>query len=513
MLCKNPYKAAVAQRAIELPVVLSYPSTSTVAEPSQSTLKSCTVENYEIMADHVPRILHPAPCTDSGCQVPPMSSECTEACVVVACTDDDLVCEGCPGNHCDLVCEDLNCKDCTGFDEFLQCCTDFHSYYEEPRNHPETAWSWDPSLKTFVCSCGGESKADMSPDPTLFDPPDNFPAHVDASVSTPGYCTPSSRAVSEAVNASLTCMWADCGASFDQLSDLAEHVNLIHLRHPPSLAPPASSDARDPFSMSCQWKDCTIYPTPDSVPGPSSGDIESMLFVLSSHLLHDHLGLNGPPTHLHTPQSSDLSPEEHRTEQPAVLPASSEDANQGGHVCRWTSCGQTFSSVDELTVHLTNVHVGAGKTSYDCFWQDCSRHDQSGFTSKQKLCRHLQSHTGHRPFQCKICLQNFSEAATLQQHMRRHTQEKPYSCDYPGCGKSFAITGALTIHKRTHNGHKPFKCSYCDKAFSESSNLSKHLRTHTGARPYTCSEPDCNKSFARADQLTRHARVHKKVSK
>jgi hypothetical protein len=32
-------------------------------------------------------------------------------------------------------------------------------------------------------------------------------------------------------------------------------------------------------------------------------------------------------------------------------------------------------------------------------------------------------HTGHKPFQCKLCKQHFSEAATLQQHMRRHTQE------------------------------------------------------------------------------------------
>lgn len=38
-----------------------------------------------------------------------------------------------------------------------------------------------------------------------------------------------------------------------------------------------------------------------------------------------------------------------------------------------------------------------------------------------------QSHTGHRPYQCKECGQNFSEAATLAQHMRRHTQESEWS--------------------------------------------------------------------------------------
>ncbi|KAJ7155564.1 hypothetical protein C8R43DRAFT_1000431 [Mycena crocata] len=456
-----------------------------------------------------------ANCTD--CHVAPMTNQCTDQCVVVPCSDEAADCV-CPGNHCDLVCEDAtNCTDCNGFDEFLQCCTDFHSYYEEPRNHPETTWSWDSSLKTFVCSCEGRSTSDTIPSScvdmgatsAIF----STPAVADVVVHTPHQSSSSPRAVSvvsDAPSSALTCMWGDCGASFASLSHLAEHVNLTHLHHPPSASTPASSSARDLFSMSCQWKDCNIYPTPDSVPGPSSGDVDSMLGVLSSHLLHDHLGLNDLPKYLDA--TSEPPRPVHNCDLPQELsvPSSSDNDPQEGHICRWHSCGQSFGSLDDLTAHLSNVHVGAGKNSYDCYWQDCPRHGESGFTSKQKLCRHLQSHTGHRPFQCKICLQNFSEAATLQQHMRRHTQEKPYSCDYPGCGKSFAITGALTIHKRTHNGSKPFKCPHCEKAFSESSNLSKHLRTHTGARPYACTEPGCNKSFARTDQLTRHARVHNK---
>ncbi|KAF9266867.1 hypothetical protein L218DRAFT_978389 [Marasmius fiardii PR-910] len=205
---------------------------------------------------------------------------------------------------------------------------------------------------------------------------------------------------------------------------------------------------------------------------------------------------------------------------PADGPGEPCHAGEHAHTCLWDSCGQTFDSCSALTEHLTKVHVGSGKQRYECFWEGCNRNSrceghkdrakEGGFTSKQKICRHLQSHTGHRPYQCTVCQQNFSEAATLQQHMRRHTREKPYVCDYPGCGKAFAIAGALTIHKRTHNGQKPFKCSFCGRAFAESSNLSKHLRTHTGVRPYVCSVPGCGKSFARPDQLTRHAGVHQK---
>ncbi|KAJ7245145.1 hypothetical protein B0H12DRAFT_790290 [Mycena haematopus] len=478
--------------------------------------------------------------------VPSMTSQCTDQCVVVACSDEDPSCDlECPGNHCDLVCEDAsNCKDCNGFDEFLDCCTDFHSYYEEPRNHPETtnAWSWDSSLKTFVCGCGGGSRMDCVPPNGTAEADMNFLMALDSAISTPTESTPSppdTPEVNHPQAPALACMWGNCGASFVSLSDLAEHVNVVHLCHPSLPSPLTTSDPPAFSSLTCQWKDCTIYPTPDLVPGPSSGQIDSMLRGLSSHLLHDHLGLVDvppcfQPDHICVPPCfhphlCDVPhPDPPETSEPvqSTLPPENESPESpAGHVCRWSSCGQSFTSLDELTQHLTDAHVGSGKTSYDCYWQDCPRHGESGFASKQKLSRHLQSHTGHRPFQCKVCMQNFSEAATLQQHMRRHTQEKPYLCDYPGCGKSFAITGALTIHKRTHNGEKPFKCPHCEKqvhvlhlfiwsinvrrrAFSESSNLSKHLRTHTGAKPYTCDT--CNKSFARADQLTRHSRVHNK---
>jgi len=185
----------------------------------------------------------------------------------------------------------------------------------------------------------------------------------------------------------------------------------------------------------------------------------------------------------------------------------------GSRKCCWRECECSFASVDDLMNHLTGEHVGAGKNHYECLWGDCERNGEKGFSSKQKVCRHLQMHTGHKPFQCELCEQHFSEAATLQQHKRRHTQEKPYPCDFPGCVKAFAIAGALTIHRRTHVGEKPFKCKYCERAFTESSNLSKHLRTHTGVRPYVCEEPGCGKTFSRPDQFTRHQRVHAKRSR
>lgn len=94
--------------------------------------------------------------------------------------------------------------------------------------------------------------------------------------------------------------------------------------------------------------------------------------------------------------------------------------------CRWEGCTASFSAPSLLTAHLNTEHVGSGKKTYECHWEGCDRHGlEKCFSSKQKVMRHLQTHSGHRPFKCEICPGEvcFSEAATLAQHMRRHTNE------------------------------------------------------------------------------------------
>ncbi|KAF9071367.1 hypothetical protein BDP27DRAFT_1419160 [Rhodocollybia butyracea] len=527
-----------------------------------------------------------------------MTPECTDKCVVIVCDDPEHSGSECvhSDTHCDLNCQGgEECSDCGGFDHFLQCCTDLHSYLSEPKTHSGT-YPWngasapDPSPYTaeqanifganhsYPFDEANHSQDNHSSVSSMFVPnvtsdfpfdysqqyqpiQASFPSHSHSSSpvtssSPTTQPTSSFSPISSVVHSpapsepmasgtadthSHTCMWGNCNAHFPSPDQLVEHVNSQHLMLAPQVhnAPhphpkPAScqtvgEDHHKKFS--CLWRDCHEF-FPDLVDPPDKPHAPYDQFAI--HILSQHLGYPGP--HLPPlPKFPDDYPKEYldlyapsfpSTSDAAVDRTSDTSLSDCGpsrsatpsvehdvpqlHICQWNNCGRPFDSCDELTSHLTQAHVGGGKPHYDCHWAQCGRNGPNGFTSKQKICRHLQSHTGHRPFQCKLCHQNFSEAATLQQHMRRHTREKPYICDHPGCGKSFAITGALTIHKRTHNGSKPFKCTYCDRCFAESSNLSKHLRTHTGARPYICAEPGCNKAFARPDQLNRHRNVHKK---
>ena len=280
------------------------------------------------------------------------------------------------------------------------------------------------------------------------------------------------RGIQAGNNVPFTCLWSNCGAAFNSLSDLVGHVNLMHL-HPSS---PRTTQRRQGVSspngneISCQWGNCQTFPSPTAVPGPSSGmQPETALSMLSSHLMQDHLGLLSPsqvrgarpmhpvsqplfgnygqfhgnmpfqvqpqPPHQYSLQNSSGGssnstniPTPSSSSSPTPEPPQREhDCSTSTHVCHWTRCGRSFASCDELTAHITSEHVGSGKSHYHCYWAGCDRHGDKGFASKQKILRHLQSHTGHRPFQCQICQQNFSEAATLQQHMRRHTQESKYT--------------------------------------------------------------------------------------
>ena len=277
------------------------------------------------------------------------------------------------------------------------------------------------------------------------------------------------------------CRWDNCVMVFGSMNELVGHVNLTHL-HPPTTSPQppkqsiTSGVAEVP--LLCRWDDCHSHSDLSTIPGPSSGlQTEVALNILSSHLFQDHLGVSVPhvPTLSteNTPELSQLEenmslltesssspasvpPEKTETQKTemrfiSIIPEtisenkegtyatpepsppplseshdSTHDCASAAHVCYWDSCNASFKTCTELTEHLTINHVGSGKRRYDCHWGNCPRNGTQGFASKQKILRHLQAHTGHRPFVCTECGQHFSEAATLQQHMRRHTKESKY---------------------------------------------------------------------------------------
>lgn len=325
-----------------------------------------------------------------------------------------------------------------------------------------------------------------------------------------------------------TCHWLGCGTQCSSIEELTNHVNSVHLqqqiqamtngqqyRHQFDI--PFTPTQAEAAASQCLWDSCSFIDDTDAI---------------LQHILSAHVTVNTDKKQelisTKKKRGAEIEPSEKtikkgRTSMKESQKGEEELLDHAGcgcspkregestrfHPCRWKGCTKAFANHSELTQHIVNDHVGSGKASYRCGWEGCSRADKI-FNQKQKVLRHLQTHTGDRPFECSICHKRFSEKNTLAQHQRTHTNEKPYVCDYPGCKKAFAVAGSLTIHKRTHTGEKPFRCPWpgCEKAFSESSNLTKHQRIHTGERPFICPFPGCTKAFSRPDQVTRHRKTH-----
>ncbi|KAJ2554364.1 zinc-finger protein [Coemansia sp. RSA 1933] len=262
------------------------------------------------------------------------------------------------------------------------------------------------------------------------------------------------------------CLWSTCTQIFSSIDELVRHLYKLHVAtnrasisrvEPPGREQQARHAA---LEMICKWASCETR----------ARGAEALI----DHVCRDHL-----------------------------------DAEQVLHRCGWTGCGREFETIDMLTEHLSAEHIGSGHSTYVCRWEGCERAERP-FAQRQRALRHIQTHTGAKPFSCGVCTKRFSEAHIMQQHLRVHTGERPFKCAQSGCGKEFAVSSALTIHRRTHTGEKPYECRFdgCVRRFAESSNLTKHMRIHTGERPFKCPQTECGKTFSRPDQVSRHRRIH-----
>lgn len=91
----------------------------------------------------------------------------------------------------------------------------------------------------------------------------------------------------------------------------------------------------------------------------------------------------------------------------------------------------------------------------------------------RKLC--IASHSKLKPnsTSCSICELQFESITNYNRHMEIHTGDRPYVCEE--CGKGFKYKSNLHEHKLSHTNNQQHPCNLCFKYFSTKCNLKQHI--------------------------------------
>ncbi|KAJ3571817.1 hypothetical protein NP233_g3497 [Leucocoprinus birnbaumii] len=488
---------------------------------------------------------------------PNSPSQCTDQCVVVACSDPE---HSSLNSHCDFVCDsETNCADCNGFNAFLQCCNENHPCHtgsmpstlisEKYTPHGGEHNNWAPSSPNALrdsrqlehlsgSSVGASSSGPSSSFPPVTAPRDHrytpsiaayqpspsaetfAPIPSSFSPISPGHPQdpPAPRhngshnqqpPASPATSPLLTCMWDECRAQFTSLPELVGHVNLAHLRNPTDTdvsmtrANAAETQAHvhvqsvdDATRLPCLWNNCTEYLQPQHLAGTSSASAEDILLSsLASHLFQDHLGLQ------HFNNSAQINNLDIERILAEMLPSRHQGQGREGQERRGPQ--NTHSSTDTDGGATT---AGSAFSRYKApndaaalqsFMQEVNGFNAPSTPSPQTTATAVSSPTTSN-----------TEISTGESHVLANLSMTVYGKVVQGTGARASQAARRFVDICSHI--QVIARSSVPNVYKTSQRRLRYNSTYDDIRkrPYKCDFPGCGKSFAITGALTIHKRIH-----
>ncbi|EDW13309.2 uncharacterized protein Dmoj_GI20716 [Drosophila mojavensis] len=158
-----------------------------------------------------------------------------------------------------------------------------------------------------------------------------------------------------------------------------------------------------------------------------------------------------------------------------------EDREQSEHMQLVKLVRRSSASRDGAVALPGDYSLAQMERIIDKSWEDLIEIDKTSETSKlQQLVDNIENKLTD-PNQCIFCQKVMSCRSSLQMHIRTHTGERPFRCKI--CGRAFATKGNLKAHMSIHKIKPPmrsqFKCPVCHQKFSNGIILQQHIRIHT----------------------------------
>merc|ERR1712148_127822 len=107
--------------------------------------------------------------------------------------------------------------------------------------------------------------------------------------------------------------------------------------------------------------------------------------------------------------------------------------------------------------------------------------------TKSKIQRHLLIHMGVKPYQCKVCNQEFRQKTNMTKHAESKHGNAALAdeCDHLFSHNTNLKQHIISVHKQ----ERSLLCSECDYATSQNGRLKKHIiSVHKLEKSLLCSE-------------------------